>query len=164
MSVKQLSFAETRPMRQAGGKEETATFVLVDDPSVKGKLTMSFGGHELGVYNTTPDDFDRKYYFVVYMTMWNNFAAYGDEKNSNQAYELACYVDYKPQTERTFEQRADIINDFVSALAEKFSKDSQMHRVSHVIYRKAGSPSMFEQCYQKALKPPKIRVWEGLVF
>jgi hypothetical protein len=57
-----------------------------------------------------------------------------------------------------------IIKDFVSALAAKVSNESSLQRVSHIILHKAGGPSIYEVCFQKALKTSKSHVWDGLTF
>lgn len=164
------SFEETRPSVKMGGEPKKVSFMLVRDERDPSHVTLIQGPLKVELYNTEPTDIDRKPYWHIYLTHWNNFAAYGDEKNTNKAYPLALYADTgvcKNETE--YEEKALLLNDMVSSLIENVFKSYSDMRVSHVVFRKRGDVlprggclSTYEKCFQRALKTPKRRVWEIL--
>jgi hypothetical protein len=98
----------------------------------------------------------------VYSTLWNNFAAYGDETNSNRSFMFECYARvHDPDSKLSGYQRwlrdCKLVDDAVSAcfqfLGKSPNSDDDHKRVSHLLYGTAGKAApLYEQCNMRALK------------
>lgn len=153
-------FQEDRPCRDIDGEVKRINFQIGVNPDPN-CITMTANNVSVDLFSQQPNNFDRSPYWLIYITQWNNFAAYGDQNNSNQAYELAVYANAGVcRTEGERDRIALILNDMVSALLEHKGGRYGDYRVSHVIFRQSGGNAFYERCFQKALKTHKRRVWE----
>lgn len=158
----QLSLPRFTLTREVNGKPTSVQITIDYRPENKSVDICVVDINDLSVrlFFKEPSDFDKSNYWRVHSTIWMNFAAYGDENNSNRAYPLECFATVSHNGSlvgyQRYEAEATFIHDIVSMVFEYLSKnkgsDDGMKRVSHLLYGVKGKPALYETCYQRALK------------
>lgn len=134
------------------------------------RIEMSTDGVNLEVFLDEPTDFNTTPYWRVYSTHWSNFAAYGDESNSNQAYNREAWVKIARDTpeygSKAMERDCVIVHDLMSILFQYVGKNATRNnyddekRISHLLYGVKRKPAIYETCYQRPLKSKGSFGWK----